>query len=41
MQFALAYFLEWLSGLGLSAKKATVRSAPQYEPRMLPSPAAS
>ena len=39
MQFALAYFLEWQSGLGSSAKKATVRSAPHYEPRMLPSPA--
>ena len=37
MQFALAYLLEWLAGIGLSAKKAATRTAPQYEPRMLPS----
>ena len=39
MQFALAYFIEWLSAIGLSGKKATAAAPPQREPWMLPSPA--
>jgi hypothetical protein len=38
MQFALAYFIEWLSGIGLSGKKAPAPAAKKREPWMLTSP---
>ena len=38
MQFAVAYFIEWLSAIGLSGKKAPAGAQSQREPWMLQSP---
>ena len=38
MQFAVAYFIEWLSAIGLSGKKAPAAPSQQSEPWLLQSP---